>query len=131
MYSDDSRDLRLSALAGQVHASSLFRFLIVGTVGFFTDAAFVYAFVYLLGWHYVVGRLLSFSIAVGVTLLLNRAWTFRVVRDRPVSRSIVLCGCADIGWSVSGLLSPPCRRRAELQDANHPMQIGSHIWSTI
>jgi hypothetical protein len=35
-------------------------------------------------------------------------------------------------WSkVSGLLSPPCRRRAELQNANHPMQIGSHIWSTI
>jgi hypothetical protein len=36
------------------------------------------------------------------------------------------------GGSIdSGLLSPPCRRRAELQDANHATQIGSHIWSTI
>jgi putative flippase GtrA len=101
MYSDDPRDSRLSALAGQVYASSLFRFLAVGTFGFFTDAAFVYAFVYLLGLHYVVGRLLSFSIAVGVTLLLNRAWTFRVVRDRPVSRSIVYVVAQILGGAVN------------------------------
>jgi hypothetical protein len=31
----------------------------------------------------------------------------------------------------SGLLLPPCRRQAELQDANHATQIGSHICSTI
>jgi hypothetical protein len=35
------------------------------------------------------------------------------------------------GFIDSGLLLPPCRRQAELQDANHATQIGSHIWSTI
>jgi hypothetical protein len=34
-------------------------------------------------------------------------------------------------WIDSGLLLPPCRRQAELQDANHATQIGSHICSTI
>jgi putative flippase GtrA len=91
----------LSAIASQVYASSLFRFLIVGTVGFLTDTVIVYAFVYLLGWHYIVGRLLSFAIAVGVTLMLNRAWTFRVVRDRPVSRSIVYVIAQILGGAVN------------------------------
>jgi hypothetical protein len=33
--------------------------------------------------------------------------------------------------TVSGPLTPPCRSRAKLQDANHTTQIGSHLWSTI
>jgi hypothetical protein len=35
------------------------------------------------------------------------------------------------GSTDSALLLPPCRRRAEWQDASHPTQIGSHLWSTI
>jgi hypothetical protein len=34
-------------------------------------------------------------------------------------------------YSVSGLLSPPCGPRVELQDATHVTQLGSHIWLTI
>lgn len=98
---NDPGDSPLSALASQVYASSLFRFLIVGTIGFFTDTALVYAFVFQLGWHYVVSRFLSFSIAVGATLLLNRAWTFRIVRDRPVSRSIVYVVAQISGGAVN------------------------------
>jgi putative flippase GtrA len=79
----------LRSLTSQVYDSSFFPFVVVGTVGFLTDAVFVYSFVFLLGLNYFVGRLLSFSIAVGVTLLLNRAWTFRLVSDRPISRSIL------------------------------------------
>jgi putative flippase GtrA len=70
-------------------------------VGFLTDTVFVYAFVYLLWWHYILGRLLSFAIAVGVTLMLNRMWTFRVVRDRPVSRSIVYVIAQILGGAVN------------------------------
>jgi len=33
--------------------------------------------------------------------------------------------------NVSGLFPPPCRRWTELQNANHPTWIGSHIWSSI
>jgi putative flippase GtrA len=91
----------LNVFVSEVYASSLFRFVVVGTVGFFTDTAFVYAFVYLLGWHYVIARLLSFSIAVGVTLLLNKAWTFSIVRDRPVSRSIAYVGSQILGGAVN------------------------------
>jgi hypothetical protein len=57
----------------------------------------------------------------------GRKWKFTTDGIR-----ILAARSAFAAWSnVSGLLSPPCRRRAELQNANHPMQIGSHIWSTI
>lgn len=91
----------MSTVASKVYASSFFRFLLVGAVGFFVDAAFLYAFVYLLGWHYFVGRLLSFSIAVGVTLVLNRQWTFRIVPDRLISRSIVYVLAQILGGAVN------------------------------
>jgi putative flippase GtrA len=81
--------LDLRAFNSLVYHSSFFRFGAVGTVGFLTDAVFLYSFVFLLGLNYFAGRILSFSVAVGVTLLLNRAWTFSSVRDRPFSRSIL------------------------------------------
>ena len=79
----------LRALNSHVYQSSFFRFGVVGTVGFLTDGVFLYSFVFLLGLNYFAGRILSFSVAVVVTLLLNRAWTFSSVRDRPFSRSIL------------------------------------------
>lgn len=56
--------------------STLLRFLIVGTVGFLVDGAILQALVSLGAWAPVPARFVSFSVAVMVTWLLNRTFTF-------------------------------------------------------
>ena len=53
------------------------RYGLVGATGFSVDAAILHLMVNGLGLHYVSGRLVSFSVAVVVTWLLNRTFTFR------------------------------------------------------
>ncbi len=76
---------RLSAaqlrLAGEV-----FRFGVVGTVGFFVDAG-VLTLGLRAGTGPWIGRVLSYLAAASVTFGLNRAWTFRAAdRSRPMGR---------------------------------------------
>lgn len=53
-----------------------FRFAAVGVIGFLVDATVVYLCVYGLGLGVISGRLVSFAVAVTVTWLLNRTFTF-------------------------------------------------------
>jgi putative flippase GtrA len=57
------------------------RFLMVGTVGFLVDGAILQTLVSLAGWNPVPARLVSFSIAVVVTWLLNRHFTFKAAES--------------------------------------------------
>ncbi len=63
--------------------SSVWRFGIVGTVGFLTDAAVLQALVSLAGWGPLPARLVSFTIAMHVTWLLNRHFTFAESGEGP------------------------------------------------
>jgi putative flippase GtrA len=58
------------------------RFAVAGTVGFGVDSALLLAFTSLLGWPALLARLASFAIALVVTWLINRAWTFRASGKR-------------------------------------------------
>ena len=67
----------------------LFRFAVVGTVGFATEAAVVFA---LIGWgrepHAV--RLISVPVAVCATWWLNRIWTFASGKDTSPRQQLTL-----------------------------------------
>ena len=59
------------------------RFAVVGTAGFCVDAG-ILTWLMGAGWNILLARLVSFSMAVTATWLLNRRWTFRdsrVVND--------------------------------------------------
>lgn len=58
------------------------RFLVAGTIGFAVDAGVLYAAL-ALGADYYSGRLVSFSLAVAATWLINRHWTFEHHQVRP------------------------------------------------
>jgi len=64
----------------------MFRFGVVGTVGFLADALVLTVGLYA-GTGPWLGRALSYVVAVTVTFGLNRAWTFRTAdRSRPVAQ---------------------------------------------
>lgn len=54
----------------------LINFAIVGSIGFIVDATFLFLFIKYLFWDMSFSRALSFLIAVFVTWLLNRSFTF-------------------------------------------------------
>ncbi len=56
--------------------SELFRFALVGAVGFCIDGGLLSAFI-IMGWDIIPGRFASFFFAVSITWILNRIWTFR------------------------------------------------------
>jgi putative flippase GtrA len=56
---------------------SFIRFGLVGTAGFIVHASVLNLMVYEVGTNRYVGWLAGFTVAVGATLLLNRAFTFR------------------------------------------------------
>jgi len=63
----------------------IFRFGVVGTVGFIADAAVLTMGLYA-GTGPWIGRVLSYLAAATVTFGLNRAWTFRTAdRSRPMA----------------------------------------------
>ena len=53
------------------------RFLCVGTLGFVVDAVVLMLLILGFGWGPYSARFISFGVAVPVTWLLNRTWTFR------------------------------------------------------
>jgi putative flippase GtrA len=55
----------------------LFRFALVGGVGFIVDATVLTLLVNGLGYGHYASRAVSFSLAVTVTWLLNRRWVFQ------------------------------------------------------
>lgn len=57
---------------------SLLAFVIVGGIGFLTDAAFLQLFAIVLQVNIYLARVLAFVPATLVTWLLNRVWAFRV-----------------------------------------------------
>ena len=58
------------------------RFLVVGTVGFLTDAAILWAATKKSGFDPYSARILSFSVALLVTWTLNSTFTFKNNRGR-------------------------------------------------
>ena len=67
---------RLRLLSTRIDPAFL-RYGVVGATGFTVDALILQGLVHGAGLHYFAGRLVSFSVAVMVTWLLNRSWTFR------------------------------------------------------
>ena len=69
----------MSGTAPRLAASypRLFRFALVGGVGFIVDATVLTLLVNGLGYDHYASRAVSFSLAVTVTWLLNRRWVFQ------------------------------------------------------
>lgn len=53
------------------------RFGVVGVIGFAVDACILQLLVSMARWSPYSARIISFGLAVTVTFILNRAWTFR------------------------------------------------------
>ncbi|WOT04698.1 GtrA family protein [Shewanella youngdeokensis] len=76
------------------------RFLLVGGGVFIVDAALFYLFAAVLGWGLASARVAAFLIAVVLSWLVNRCWTFRYRVQAPmgaqVLASLVVSGTAAI-----------------------------------
>jgi putative flippase GtrA len=90
------------------------RYGVVGATGFTVDAIILHLMVNLIGLNYLAGRLVSFSIAVGVTWLLNRVWTFKTagasgkLREAAVYVGVqVAGGVANIGVYTLAIVLVP------------------------
>ncbi|MFN3399751.1 MAG: GtrA family protein [Ferrovibrio sp.] len=85
------------------------RFLIVGCIGFAVDGGTLMLLDEGAGWSPLLARSVSFPVAVTVTWLLNRMWTFRHVHQRAATPQYVLylmiqLGGLAINFSVFALL---------------------------
>jgi len=92
---------------------SFLRFGMVGASGFVIDALILHAGVRV-GLNYFVARLVSFSIAVGCTWLLNRSFTFRTPSAHGKAKEAALyvavqCagGAANIGIYTAAIMLVP------------------------
>lgn len=63
--------------AGRADLAQFARFATVGVVGFCVDGGVLLLLVRVFGTDPILGRLLSFAVAVVATYALNRAWAFR------------------------------------------------------
>lgn len=72
-------------------------FLVVGSVGFGVDAAALALLTHGLGFGPYPARLLSFGIAVSITYLLNRNWSFRARAARRKGREYVRYFLVQVG----------------------------------
>src|SRR5262245_10442707 len=61
-------------------SAEFLRFAVAGATGFAVDAGLVMLFRHVFGWQPIVARLPAFAVALVVTWLINRAWTFRHAR---------------------------------------------------
>jgi putative flippase GtrA len=73
---------------GPVVSRKFLSFLAVGTGGFVVDAA-ILTLLLKAGWSVVPARAVSFLVAVSVTWLLNRSWTFDAARHRPPGKQFL------------------------------------------
>lgn len=93
--------------AGQ-HGDKL-RFLVVGSIGFMVDGGMMMLLEAQVGWSPLLARMLSFPLAVTVTWLLNRIWTFKRRTQRAAAGQYALyfliqLGGLAINFSVFALL---------------------------
>lgn len=75
-------------------SAKMFKFLLVGVVGFFVDASVLVSLEKYVFGNYYISRVFSFSMAVFVTWLLNRNYTFNsssvVTKRREYSRYLTV-----------------------------------------
>lgn len=59
------------------NSAEFLRFAVAGATGFAVDAALVLLLTNAFGWQPIVARMPAFAVALVVTWLINRAWTFQ------------------------------------------------------
>lgn len=100
-------------LAGLRHQASRhgdkLRFLTVGGIGFAVDGGMLLLLNGIAGWTPLLARMVGFPVAVSVTWLLNRTWTFRNARQHAAARQytvyfVVQLGGLAINFSIFALL---------------------------
>ena len=93
----------MQPLSTRQHWPLLFRFLLVGAVGFGIDGGLLS---WLLGggWTIVQARSVSFLAAVSATWWLNRRWTFQATRHVAPRREYLLYFATQVGGALINLL---------------------------
>lgn len=89
---DDTRYCRLRDITLKLaprEYTQLIRFGVVGGLGFILDTSVLYASLYLLGFGYYLGRLISYLCASTITWYLHRIFTFRVTHTLGSFRELV------------------------------------------
>lgn len=66
--------------------TEILRFGVVGTIGFLVDAAVLTLLTSVFAWTPALARAVSFPLALSVTWLTNRCWTFAHGRSKPAGR---------------------------------------------
>ena len=72
--------------------NTIYRFTIIGLLGFFVDVIILYMVSVFMGFIY--GRLISFFLAVCVTWYFNRSWTFKktnsfVIKNKNIIKEFI------------------------------------------
>lgn len=68
----------------------LMRFVLVGGIGFCVDGGLLILLIRVYGWSPLAARIVGFPVAVTITWLLNRIWTFQTGRSQPKRRQYVV-----------------------------------------
>lgn len=92
-----------------LRSSELLRFILVGSIGFCIDGGAMLVLSARFDWTPLTARVIGFPLAVTVTWLLNRTWTFRTGRERGVAGQygaylLIQLGGLLINFSVFALL---------------------------
>jgi putative flippase GtrA len=136
------RTARLPAWVGRLRAlppvqaferrvdPAFLRFGLVGTCGFSVDWLVLHAMMDVVGLNWFVGRLISFSVAVFATWLLNRSFTFRhASRHAPIRQAFIYAlvqgagGIANIAAYSAAIAAAPALKEMVFA----PLAIGSAV----
>ncbi len=96
-------------------------FVVVGSIGFLVDAGGLAILFHLLDWGHYTSRAVSFGLAVTVTWILNRTWTFaHRATSRPGREYVAYVSVASLGAAINFAIYAACIAASTVM-ALHPV----------
>lgn len=96
-------------------------FVVVGSIGFLVDAGGLAILFHVFDWGHYTSRAVSFGLAVTVTWILNRTWTFADrVTSRPGREYLAYVSVASLGAALNFAIYGACIAASAVM-ARHPV----------
>lgn len=96
-------------------------FVVVGSIGFLVDAGGLAILFHVLDWGHYTSRVISFGLAVTVTWILNRTWTFaHRATSRPGREYLTYVSVASLGAAINFAIYAACIATSTVM-AGHPV----------